>query len=97
MLCEESKVKVTFENEKFGYNFIFYRNDLGVDLGVDLSETEFSIYSLIKADNKITTIELAERIFETPQAVTYNLKSLKEKQYIRRFGSARYGHWEVIK
>ena len=100
-LCEESGVKVTFENEKFGYNFVFFRNDLGVDLGVnlgvDLSETEFSIYSLIKSNNKITTLQLAERIFKSPQTVTNNLNSLKEKRYIKRVGSARYGHWEVIK
>lgn len=83
---EENVLKIAFENEKFGYHFIFYRNDLGVDLGVDLSETEFSIYSLIKSNNKITTIELVERIFKSPQAVANNLNSLKETRYIRRVG-----------
>ncbi len=100
-LCNKSNVKVSFENEKFGYNFIFHRSnlgvDLGVDLGVELSETETSIYSLIKSDNKITTIELAKRIFKTPQTVTNNLNKLKEKGYIKRVGSNRYGRWQILK
>ena len=96
-LCNKSNIKVTFENEKFGYNFAFFRDNLGVDLGVDLSETEFSIYSLIKSNEKITTLELAERTFKTHQTITNNIRSLKLKGYIRRVGSDRYGSWEVIK
>lgn len=70
---------------------------MGVDLGVELSETETSIYSLIKGDNKITTIELANRIFKSPQTVTNNLKKLKEKDYITRVCSNRYGSWQILK
>ncbi len=62
----------------------------------DLSETQENIVKLIKENNKITQIEISNRLGVNKTTVTRNLNILKEKNIIRRTGSTKNGQWELL-
>ncbi|MGD9153835.1 MAG: winged helix-turn-helix domain-containing protein [Gammaproteobacteria bacterium] len=55
------------------------------------------ILSLMKENPSITQKELIDKTGLTRRGVEWNIKKLKEEGFIRRVGSDRSGHWEVIK
>jgi predicted HTH transcriptional regulator len=61
-----------------------------------LSETQENIIKLIKEDNKITQLEISDKLGINKTTVTRNLKVLKEKKIIRRTGSTKNGQWEIL-
>lgn len=54
------------------------------------------ILDCLRAEPKLTRSVLAERVGLTPDGVKYHLKKLKAEGVIRRAGSRKYGHWEVL-
>ena len=44
----------------------------------------------------ITTTEIAERIGVTRRSIAKTLNCLKEDGLVRRIGSDKGGHWEII-
>lgn len=64
---------------------------------VNLNDTEIKILELIRKNNNITAINIAENIDMTEKTAKRNLKSLKEKGYIERVGSDKTGYWKIIK
>jgi len=60
-------------------------------------KTTQKIIELIKENPYITRKELAEKIWDiTEDGIKYHLKTLKEKGLLKRIGSDKGGHWEVI-
>jgi len=55
-----------------------------------------TVFSLIKQDNKITAIEISERLKMSLSTVRRRIKELKEKGIVERIGSDKTGHWKVI-
>ena len=55
------------------------------------------ILNIIKENNNITTEEIAERYKVTKRTILRDLALLKEKNMIKRIGTSKTGHWEVIK
>lgn len=68
-----------------------------VNVPVNLNDTEIKILELIRKNNNITAINIAENIDMTEKTAKRNLKSLKEKGYIERVGSDKTGYWKIIK
>jgi ATP-dependent DNA helicase RecG len=66
----------------------------GVTEGV--TEKEASILALIKANNQITTTELAETLSVSRKTISARIKGLKEKGMLKRIGSDTKGTWEII-
>jgi len=72
---------------------------LGVNsnkLGVKLSKNKILILKLIKQNQKITISMLSNAIGITTTAIENNIKSLKKDNFLKRVGSDKTGHWEVI-
>ena len=58
--------------------------------------TRERILVLLRAEPKLTRNELAVRTGITPDGVKYHLARLKKVGLLRRVGSDRAGHWEVL-
>ncbi|MCF8297118.1 MAG: putative DNA binding domain-containing protein [Saprospiraceae bacterium] len=62
----------------------------------ELSERQKQILKLIIINPKISRKTLSENIGINPSAIQKNIDTLKRKDIIRRVGSARNGHWEIV-
>lgn len=63
---------------------------------IRLSETQTAILSLIEKKNDITITEMSEKISKELSTIKKSIKALKEKGIVRRVGTNRLGHWEII-
>ncbi len=61
-----------------------------------LVESQKRIVRLIDQKPTISKRELAEHIGISTKAIDKNLDTLKAKNIIRRVGSNKLGHWEII-
>ena len=57
---------------------------------------EQKVLELIKVDSRITTIALATAIGVSTTSISKALKSLRENSLIKRVGSNKTGHWELL-
>ncbi len=64
---------------------------------VDLSEAENKILSLIKNNNEYKTSDLIRLTNYSESYINKILRLLKEKEYIKRVGANKNGHWDVLK
>ena len=55
------------------------------------------ILDCLRDEPGLTRSALAERVGLTPDGVKYHLKNLKTAGALRRVGSDRAGHWEVLR
>jgi len=74
------------------FKVVFYRQIYNIKL----SNNERKIIRLIQGDKKIATRQIASSIGISETAVSNNLLKLKDKGIIRRVGSPKGGHWEVV-
>ncbi len=65
-------------------------------MGEKLGENEVKILESISSDPHITIQQLSEEVQISTTAVENNIKKLKEKDLLKRVGSPKGGHWEVI-
>ena len=61
-----------------------------------LSETQKNILNLIKENNKITQLEISEKLSINKITVMRNIKLLKEKNILKRHGADKKGQWEIL-
>ncbi|MBP5576810.1 MAG: winged helix-turn-helix transcriptional regulator [Treponema sp.] len=54
------------------------------------------ILELLKENPKLSAKKLSEKIGITSRAVEKQLASLAEKGFIKRIGSPKGGHWELV-
>ena len=59
-------------------------------------KTSEKIIRLIRAKNNITIAELASEIGISTRAIEYQISKLKTDSIIKRIGSDKDGHWEII-
>ena len=60
------------------------------------NSTRRRILSLLSDEPRITQVEIAERLGITRDGVTYHFRKLRADGIIRRVGSRKSGHWEVV-
>lgn len=70
-------------------------NDFTNDFTNENSRFE-QVLSIIKANNKITSSELANILKVTKRTILTDISILKEKNILRRIGNNKTGHWEVV-
>ena len=64
--------------------------------GTTRKPTRDRIVDCLRAEPGLTRTALAERVGLSPDGVKYHLQNLKAAGVIRRVGSDRAGHWEVL-
>lgn len=65
--------------------------------GTTRISTRDRIVDCLRAEPGLTRLALAERVGLSPDGVRYHLQNLKAAGVIRRIGSDRAGHWEVLR
>ena len=73
------------------------QNATQIATGTTQKSARVQIVSSLKAEPRLTRSALAEHVGLTPDGVKYHLKKLKSAGIIRRVGSDRAGHWEVLR
>ena len=71
--------------------------NLPVNPPVNLPVTAKKIYDLLREDGKYTYDRLADAVGVTRETVRVSIRSLVDAELIRRVGSDKTGHWEVVK
>jgi predicted HTH transcriptional regulator len=66
-------------------------------LGDKLGETQQNIIKLMQKNPKIAITALSSKLGISTTAIEKHIKTLKEQNIIQRIGSAKGGHWEIIK
>ena len=61
-----------------------------------LAENQKEVLRLIYNDAHISKRRMAEIIGISTTAVDKNLETLKKKGLVKRVGSAKKGHWEIV-
>lgn len=69
---------------------------VGEKVGENFTNNQLLIINFIKKNNKISAKELSEKIGISPRKIEDNIRKLKEKNKLKRIGSAKGGHWLVI-
>lgn len=92
-----------FSDNFIRVNFKFRNKDLlsstprDLDFNKNLlNETQKNIINLIRNNNKITQLDISEKLGINKTTVTRNLTSLKKKNIIKRIGSNKNGQWEIL-
>ncbi len=96
---------ITFKVEANGYfiaKFILKKvtekvtDRFGEKFGEGSEKSSEKILDIIKNNKKISAREIAEIIGISSRAVEKHIAILKEKGILKRIGSAKGGHWEIV-
>jgi len=68
----------------------------GEKRGKKLSVNRRKVVDAMREDPYVTHVRLVELVGIGPTSIEKNIKFLKENGWIRRIGSAKGGHWEVL-
>ena len=86
-------IMVTIPFDRKGFNV---NNDFTINFTIKFTESEKKVISLIKANNRITTSELSERLNISRIAVQTIINSLKGKNVLIIDGSRKVGYWSIL-
>jgi len=84
---------VTIYNKKTGDKVTDRVTDRVTD---KVTDNQKKILNLINKNQHITTNELSQKIKISQRKVKENIAKLKDKNIIKRIGSPKTGHWEII-
>ena len=109
LACEEAGVVVEFKLLKKGFAVVFYRPDdqfytttkrtdvlLNVSLNVLLNEMEKKTLFIINENPTATADQIAGTLSKSRKSAQRYLSGLRKKNAIRRVGSKKDGHWELV-
>jgi ATP-dependent DNA helicase RecG len=107
--CEKAGVKIEFQMLKLGFAVVFYRPDenflttekisddvRNVVRNVALKKPEQAAIKAIAENPAITAEQLAAALSKSERTAQRYLDNLQKKNLIRRVGSTKGGHWEII-
>lgn len=109
-VCKQSNVQISYLKEQEGFWFIFYRKDakqIETESPITkekqtnnskpaITEIEDLILNEIRKDNHIDRKSLSRITGRSERTIQRVIDSLKQKGNIKRIGSPRNGHWELI-
>jgi len=107
--CKKAGVQVEFRLLKKGFAVVFYRpgelfdttektSDVvrNVVRNVVLNKPEQAVLSILTENPAITAEQIAMLLSKSSRTVQRYLNSLQKKNAIRRIGSTKGGHWEIV-
>jgi ATP-dependent DNA helicase RecG len=66
------------------------------ELNVPINDTSLQVLRIIAANPEFSLDEIAEKIGRTRKTVQRVVRDLKKNGYVKRIGSRKTGHWEVV-
>ncbi len=110
-VCAENGVDYDYNNDEFGFTFIFKRKDRirGSRVKEKLIDRkteeiirkrtrfDYDLVNSLKDNPYVTTSQLTEMFKKSSATIQRHLESLTEEGYIIRIGSRKSGYWKVIK
>ncbi len=98
--CRQAGVRTDFHSEYGGFSFIFFRDNVTVNVTDHVTKTKIStdqaVLELLKENPMRSREEMAGIIGKTVRTVQRALDRLSSEGIIRRMGSSRAGYWEII-
>jgi len=100
-LCEKENINYTYGNNEFGFVFEFLRKqnvsiNVPINVSVNLTNTEALVLEIIKTNKGVNKSQIAKMIDKTEMTVQRAIKKLVDNALIKRVGSNKTGHWEII-
>lgn len=102
-LCKEAKANISYINNENDFTIEFSRIDrnkigeLNGELNGELSKEEFSVLTVFKTNKNVVKAEVIKQAGLSSRAIDRIIKSLKEKELLRRVGLNKNGYWKVLK
>lgn len=62
-----------------------------------LVESQSKVLDMIRENPKVSKKAMSDAVGISTTAIDKNIKALKDKGFIKRVGSDRWGHWVIIK
>lgn len=103
LLCKENDVNISYINNENDFTIEFSRVDrneigeLNGELNGELSDEEFSVLSIFKTNKKALKDDVIKGTGLSSRTIDRIIKSLKEKELLKRVGSNKTGYWEILK
>jgi len=93
----DTSFRVVIKNMNYNADGLNVGKDVGLNVGINvgLKRTE-QILNLIRENNTITAEEMASIFNVTERTIDRDLSSLKKAEKIKRIGSKKSGHWEIL-
>ena len=68
----------------------------GENQGEKMTVAQSVVFVIIAKNPYVTTSEIADILGLLPKTVSSRIKTLKDKNFIRRVGPDKGGHWEIV-
>ena len=88
--CKKDDIKFTYTMKNQGFEICFYRKKQ------ENSDLEKLIIDIIKNNPTITISKISDVTGKSTKTIQSKLNSLKEQEKIKRVGSNKNGHWQII-
>lgn len=102
-LCEESKVNISYINNENDFTIEFSRIDrnngdeLNGEINGEISNEEIAVLNVYKLNKNAIKEEVIAQTGLSSRTIDRLISSLKNKGLLKRIGSNKTGHWEVVK
>ncbi len=87
---------LTTLKKRQGAPLIDVGTNVGANVGISVSINEQEALKLIKKNKQITAKLIAQKMGLSERQGERIVAALKKKGFIRRVGSAKTGHWEIV-
>ena len=92
--CSHNKNKVLFDfTDSFWITINTNKKQINAD---KVTDNQKKILISIKNNPFVTTIEMSKDIKISQRKIKENIRKLKELNLLRRIGSPKKGHWEIL-
>ncbi|MCQ2799651.1 MAG: hypothetical protein MJ228_02645 [Bacilli bacterium] len=96
-------VSISYINNEHDFTIEFSRVDrnkvdeINGEINGELSQEEFAVLSVFKNNKNVVKEDIIKGTGFSSRSIDRIIKSLKEKELIKRIGSNKTGYWEVLK
>ena len=102
-LCNDYNVNISYINNEYDFTIEFSRidrNEIGEingEINGELSKEEIVVLSVFKNNRKAIKEDIINETRYSSRTIDRIIRSLKDKELIKRIGSNKNGYWEVLK
>ena len=98
-LCNDYNVNISYINNEYDFTIEFSRidrNEIG-EINGELSKEELVVLSVFKNNRNAIKEDIINEKRYSSRTIDRIIRSLKDKELIKRIGSNKNGYWEVLK